>query len=165
MITDELSDLFYDEEMNAEYNTVGKRIRWARTQGIVRMSQKELAHACGLSQAFVAKVELGKTEKPRERNIAQIARQLGIVLEWLKHGVGLPFADEEEEYTRSKISAYVKSIPLDDDELELLYHIVVNSASEIALLRFAPQGANSIFKDGELNLDRQRSRNINNPLK
>ncbi|MFV0487392.1 MAG: helix-turn-helix domain-containing protein [Vibrio fluvialis] len=151
--------------MNAQYDTIGKRLKWARTQGIVRMSQKELAEACRLSQAFIAKIELGKTESPRDANLATIARKLDIDYEWLKYGVGLPFVDGEEAYIRSKLSSYIKSIPLQDEELELLFHIVVNAASEIALLRFSPQPPNSIFKDGELSLKRQRDRNVLNPLK
>ncbi|EGR0923097.1 XRE family transcriptional regulator [Vibrio parahaemolyticus] len=165
MSKDDLAPLMYDESMNVQYDTIGKRLKWARTQGIVRMSQKELAEACSLSQAFIAKIELGKTESPREANLATIARRLDVVYEWLKYGVGLPFVDDEETYIRSKLSAYIKSIPLQDDELELLFHIVVNAASEIALLRFGPQPPNSIFKNGELNLERQKSRNISNPLK
>lgn len=63
---------------------LGQRVRWFREkQG---KSQEELAASCGLHRTYVGGIERGE-RNPTVKNIAAIARALGISLAELVEGV------------------------------------------------------------------------------
>ncbi len=64
---------------------VGTRIRAARKGA--RLTQVELAKALGVEQAFLSKLELGKSD-PRASALATIAEACGVTTDWLLFGRG-----------------------------------------------------------------------------
>ena len=65
--------------------TLGERIRQERTQR--GMTQAELARRIGVSKNTINMIEESKIANPRFSRVLAIARQLGISLDALVHGV------------------------------------------------------------------------------
>ena len=65
-------------------NTFGSRLRHARM--LRRLTQKELADACGLSQGSIGNYESGSRRNPKD--VFRIAEALNIEPAWLAMGTG-----------------------------------------------------------------------------
>ncbi|WP_341508914.1 helix-turn-helix transcriptional regulator [Photobacterium damselae subsp. damselae] len=72
-----------------DLQSTGERLKWAREQKLV--SQAELANVSDVSLAFITKLERGETNNPRRKNLARVALVLGVDLDWLSTGDGLPY--------------------------------------------------------------------------
>lgn len=74
-------------------NTFADRLRLARTAR--RLTQAELASACGLSQSAIANYENGSRRSPK--NVFPLAAALHVQAQWLAEGKGgmeaLPYGD------------------------------------------------------------------------
>ena len=65
-------------------NTFGTRLRHART--LRRLTQKELARACGLSQGAIGNYETDSRRSPKD--VFRIAEALAVEPAWLAMGTG-----------------------------------------------------------------------------
>lgn len=65
-------------------NTFGTRLRYART--LRRLTQKELARACGLSQGAIGNYETNSRRSPKD--VFRIAEVLNVEPAWLAMGTG-----------------------------------------------------------------------------
>jgi putative transcriptional regulator len=60
---------------------IGRRIKRLRTQA--GLKQAALANAAGVSGSAISQIESGSTAAPKPVHLLQIARVLGVPLEWL----------------------------------------------------------------------------------
>jgi transcriptional regulator with XRE-family HTH domain len=73
--------------------TFGERLRWARLEK--KMSQEQLATACGASQALISQCERGENALLGTARVMRAAAALDVSLTWLTDGVGTPYSEGE----------------------------------------------------------------------
>lgn len=67
-------------------DTVGKRLRWARTRPEIDLSQKRLADLSGVSQGLISQLELDQNAQSKE--LPKIAKAVRVDVDWLAEGTG-----------------------------------------------------------------------------
>jgi transcriptional regulator with XRE-family HTH domain len=70
-----------------DFRHLGRHLLKARTQ--LRLTQKELAQSCGLTQSDISKIESGD-RCPLPSQLARLARELGVALQWFLTGQNRP---------------------------------------------------------------------------
>lgn len=65
-------------------DSLSKRVRAARLH--YKYTQKELSEKCGLSQQSINKLEMARTDVPRQKNLADLASALDVPESWLLFG-------------------------------------------------------------------------------
>lgn len=65
----------------------GQRIRKARLSANPKITQQQLATACGISRAAVSQWENGNTINLKGENLVKAASQLNVREEWITHGI------------------------------------------------------------------------------
>jgi len=80
----EITNVFGNAGSITFVNTFGSRLKHART--LRRLSQAQLAHACGLSQGTIGNYESGRRKNPQ--NVFRIAEVLQVSPAWLVLNAG-----------------------------------------------------------------------------
>jgi len=80
----EITNVFMFASSITNVNTFGDRLRQART--LRRLTQKELAQACGLSQGAIGNYESNSRRQAKE--VFRIAEALDVEPAWLAMGTG-----------------------------------------------------------------------------
>lgn len=81
---DVITNVFTFARSITSVNTFGTRLRHART--LRRLTQKELARACGLSQGAIGNYETDSRRNPKD--VFRIAEVLNVEPAWLAMGTG-----------------------------------------------------------------------------
>ena len=136
-------------EGNPDWSSLGKRVKWARTLGLNKMSQTLLADNANLSQSFITKLERNPQETPRDENIAKLSQALGVNFKWLSEGNGEPyqFLGTNAEKQKEEIINYIRQLPdIENYPWDMLLHAVKNSARCIQIREIKGEfSQNSIF--------------------
>lgn len=86
--------------------------RFKELRKILKKTQASFAESIGLSQNFIAQIEIG-TKEPSDRTIKDICRIYNVSEEWLRTGEG----DMYKKRTRNQeLAAFVNDVMEDVDE-------------------------------------------------
>lgn len=101
-----------------EKETIGDRIRFARTDLMLqrqrrKLSQRAIAKHFDISAASVAEWELGSTRPSREKMPA-LAALLGVSILWLEFGIGLPDQNTNVNVDLNPSSVRGRQVPIVD---------------------------------------------------
>jgi transcriptional regulator with XRE-family HTH domain len=75
---------------NHPFDQLGEYLATARAQS--RLTQDELAERCGMTQSEISKLEAGE-RRPLPHQLARLARELGVALQWFLTGHNQPGFD------------------------------------------------------------------------
>lgn len=111
-----------------EVITINGRIKQIRVSA--NLTQTEFAERIGLTKNYISLVENGQ-RAPSDRTIKDICREFGVNENWLREGVGEPFASK----TRAdEMAEFIKGLMNDSPDS-------FRSRLVTTLLRFDPNGA------------------------